>query len=279
LATQPQIGEWKALSEDQLMAAMGGGEYKGRRAFVRCLQSVAGSFPTLSEPMRLMIRWSAQQMERFGREQTELESMLEKVGQDRLSVQTLKRRRGIGTITATGMVAEMIDVRRFPAEDNLASYSGLGKVQDNSGERERMQKALSYNRRLKDLFMSAAMNVVRFDPDSHLAGYHRNLVKRGMQEQEATKRVARALVRVIYRELMGLVEAKPERPAAQEQEEGQSGVASGQSRSDKRHLSNTPPRSPRTSKARRQAPVKRTAKRRSSGKVVNGGRARLKESA
>ena len=280
LATRPQIGEWQGLSEDALMEWMGGGEYKGRRAFVRQLQSVAGTFPQLSQPMTLMIRWSAQQLERFGREQTELESMLEKVGQERLTVRTLKRRRGIGTITATGMIGEMVDVRRFPAEDNLASYSGLGKVQDNSGERERMKEALKYNRRLKDLFMSAAMNVVRFDPDSHLAGYHRNLVKRGMQELEATKRVARALVRVIYRELMALIDVDSEAtPAAEEQQEGRSGVASGQGRGDKQHLSDTPLRSPRTSKARRQERVNRTTKRRSSGKVVNGRRARLKKSA
>jgi hypothetical protein len=106
LATEPQIGQWKQLSEDELMEAMGGGEYKGRRVFVRQLQSVAPRFPELSRSMTLMIRWSAQQLERFKREQTELESMLEKLSEDRATVQTLRRRRGIGTITAAGMTAE-----------------------------------------------------------------------------------------------------------------------------------------------------------------------------
>ena len=61
-----------------------------------------------------------------------------------------------------------------------------------------------FNHRLKDTFMTAAWNVVHYNPDSHVAGYHRNLVKAGMSPLAATKRVARALVRVIYRKLSTL---------------------------------------------------------------------------
>ena len=89
--------------------------------------------------------------------------------------------------------------------------------------------------------MTAAMNAVHFDPNSHLAGYHRNLVKRGMAPTEATKRVARALLRVIYRELTALVQAEPAAPATTTGKTGQSDVASGRGRGDKQHLSNTPP--------------------------------------
>ena len=47
----------------------------------------------------------------------------------------------------------------------------------------------------------AARNYVMFNPDSHLSGYHRNLIKSGVKKNEARKRVARALVRVIFRKL------------------------------------------------------------------------------
>jgi transposase len=282
LATKPQIGQWKELSEDELMEAMGGGEYKGRRAFVRQLMTITASFPVLSRWMSLVIRRSAQQVQMFKGEEVELESALEEVGLERPAVQRLKQMRGIGTLTASGMVAEIIDIRRFPSEDNLASYSGLGRVEDKTGDREKMKKARKYNRRLKDLFMTAAMNVVHFDSNSHLAGYHRNFVKRGMEPTEATKRVARALVRVIYRQLMGLIEAERQAPAAKGQQEGQSGVASGRGRGDKQHLSNTPLRSPKLSRARRRERVKRTTgetRRTSSAKAVNRGRVPLKKSA
>jgi hypothetical protein len=84
LGAKPQLGEWKELSEEQLMEGMGGGEYKGRRAFVRQLRSIAPSFPTLSAPMTFVIRSSAGQVQRLKGEQTELESMLEGLSRDRV---------------------------------------------------------------------------------------------------------------------------------------------------------------------------------------------------
>jgi len=184
--------------------------------------------------------------------------------------------------TPRSLNAEIIDIRRFPSEDNLASYSGLGKVEYNTGDRERMKAARKYNRRLKDLLMTAAMNAVHFDPNSHLAGYHRNLVKRGMEPTEATKRVARALVRVIYRELLALVQANPAALATTMGKTGQSDVASGRGRGDKQHLTNTPLRSRKVRRACRRPRVKRTAgvtARTSSSKPPKRRRARLEENA
>jgi len=218
----------------------------------------------------------------FKREQVELESALEEIGLERLPVQSLRRTRGIGTIIGSGLIAEMIDVRRFPSEDNLASYSGLGRVEDKTGERESTRRARKYNRRLKDLFMTAALKVVQFDPNSHLAGYHRNLVKKGMEPTEATKRVARALVRVIYRELMALVDAKGDQQTAEAEAKGQSGVASGRGRGDKQRLSNTPPSSPKDNETRASTRVKKASGVRrplSSRTVASARRARLRKSA
>jgi hypothetical protein len=100
--------------------------------------------------------------------------------------------------------------------------------------------------------MTAARNVVFFNPDSHLAGYYRNLVKAGMSPLAATKRVARALVRVIYRKLSSLlvtVEAA-HAPTGDEQEEGESGMASGSTRSGQSHTSDISLSSPRNNRAR-----------------------------
>jgi transposase len=282
LGTKPQIGEWKELCEDELMEGMGGGEYKGRRAFVGQLMRITGKLPDLTESMCLVIRSSARQVQMFKGEQVELERALERIGLQRPGVQRLRQMRGIGRVTASGTVAEVIDIRRFASEDNLASYSGLGRVENKTGEGQNMKKARGYNRRLKDLFMTAAINVVHFDPNSHLAGYHRNLVKRGMEPTEATKRVARALVRVIYRELRAVVQAELDSPAARNEETGQSDVANGRGRGDKQHLSNTPLRSPKLSRARRAERGKRggkEARRASSAKGPKGRRVRLEKSA
>ena len=257
LSTKSQIGEWKGLSEQELMQATGGGEYKGRREFVRQLLTVAGSFPHLSEAMTFVIKCSAQQLQRLKREQSELKRMLEEVSRSLLSVQSLEQKAGIGTITATGMIAEIIDIRRFPSQNNLAGYSGLGQVQHNTGERVSMRTSRMYNRRLTDFFMTAAVNVVHYDPASHLAAYHRSLLKKGMKPTEAVKRVARALVRVIYRQLMALVETDSQAGDGAKKE-AESGVASGTSRGVKQRQSNTPLRPRKISTAHTAERVKKT---------------------
>ena len=152
-------------------------------------------------------------------------------------------------------------------------------MEDKTGDREIMKKARKYNRRPKDLFMTGAIDVARNDFNSHLAGYHRNLVKRGMEPTEATKRVARALVKVFYRELIGLIQADGQESELKSSQEGQSGVASGRGRGDKQHLSNTPPRSQNTSRTRPRGQVKRPAGRTTSTGVVRTKRVRLEERA
>jgi len=260
LSQKPDLGQWKALSEQQMLEAMGGGKYKGRQNLIEQLHKLAGVFTSVSAPMALMIRSSAEQIQRFKREQAEITKMLEVVTADTMAVQALTQTRGIATITAATMIAEIVDIRRFPREDSLACYSGLGMREHSTGETLRMVRSQLFNHRLKDAFMTAARNVVLYNPDSHLAGYHRNLMKAGMSSMEATKRAARALVRVIYRKLLALIKEQNTEATAQEAgEKGEGDMANGSLRSDQSHTSDISPSSPHTSKARATKNVKRTA--------------------
>ncbi|MGO9308593.1 MAG: transposase, partial [Spirochaetia bacterium] len=168
----------------------------------------------------------------------------------------LQETRGISTITSATMIAEIVDIRRFAREDSLACYCGLGMREHSTGESVRMVPTQLFNHRLKDAFMTAAWNVVRCNPDSHLAGYHRNLIKAGMSPLAATKRVARALVRVIYRKLSALTAGTTEAPTKDEQQEGESGMASGSTRSGQGHTSDISLSSPRNHRPRDVKEVK-----------------------
>ena len=256
LISKPHIGEWKDLSESQMREAMGGGDYKGRGELIAQLQEAAASFPSVSAGIAMVIRHSAGQIQRFKAEQGELVRMLDSLTESNRAVQCLKSRRGIATLTAAKMVAEIIDIRRFPREDSLACYSGLGMREHSTGNTTMMVPTRLFNHRLKDAFMTAARNVVLYDPGSHLAGYYRNLVKAGMRPLEATKRAARALVRVIYRELSGLTETKPEDVEQKRAKEGEGDMASGVTRSGRSRKSNISPSSPRVSKSKRTKKVK-----------------------
>ena len=165
----------------------------------------------------------------------EIESMLEKITKYNKNVQALVKHKGIGTLTSSTINAEIIDIRRFVKDGNLASYAGLVKKEHStgfskSGSNNTMRNNLMYNRRLKNAFMTAAKNFVQYNPDSHLSGYYRNLIKRGMSVTEARKRVARALVRVIFRLLYSLIDKELE--GLEERFGRESDMANGLSQKD-----------------------------------------------
>jgi transposase len=259
LSQYPNLGEWKDLSDEELLAAMGGNQ-NGRRELITQLRKVVGNLTPVTPAMALMIQDSARNLQRLRREEEDIRKMLEELTKDSPAVQALKEKRGIGTITAATMIAEIIDIRRFAREDSLACYGGLGMKEHSTGDTTRMVPSQLFNHRLKDAFMTAARNYVLFNPDSHLAGYYRNLLKAGMTALEATKRVARALVRVIFRELYALQQTEANIPEAEVAKEGENDVASGVTRSERSHSSNTSP----SSLTSKQAPLARKVKVRSS---------------
>lgn len=237
-AEKPDIFEWKTLSEADFLGAMGGRNYKGRTQLIRELQKVSHSFQPITPPLVFMIRNAAQKIRLIKQQLADTVTMLKALTKDNNGVKALEEYAGIGAITASTLVAEIINIKRFSTNDNLASYSGLGMKEHSTGNNVKLVPSRMYNRRLKDTFMTVAKNFVHYNPASHLAGYYKNLVKGGMSFTEARKRVARALVRVIFKRLNVLTEEEiylhPER------EKRESGMASGNTRSETIHMSNIP---------------------------------------
>ena len=87
---------------------------------------MARNLTAVTPAMALMIQDSARNIQRLKREEDDIRKMLEELTKNSPAVQTLKEKRGIGTVTAATMIAEIIDIRRFAREDNLAGYSGTG---------------------------------------------------------------------------------------------------------------------------------------------------------
>ena len=101
------------------------------------------------------------------------------------------------------------------------------------------------------------------------AGCYRNLVKAGMQPLEATKRVPRALVRVIFGVLSTLNESKATDVEQEILKEGERDMASSVTRGDQGRKSNISPSSQRLDKSKSTKSVK-TSK--AQGARTNGGR-------
>lgn len=234
LKQKPDLFEWKSLSTEGFSAAMGGGHYRGREKLIESLQKLSAVFAPTPDAVSLMIKNSAQTIRQIKQQMSGVQKMIAKITADNPTVKALEEKRGISVITAATMVAEIIDIRRFVNDDRLASYVGLARIEYSTGDRSKMIPSQQFNHRLKDIFMTAARNFVRYNPDSHLAGYFRNLVKSGMKVNEAYKRVARALVRMIFRKLRFLVAE-----GSGEDKRSESDMASGlESRGDLCRMSN-----------------------------------------
>ena len=126
LAAKPDIGEWKKLSDEELLAAMSTRSSPARRRIIQELRKISASFPSMTAAMAMMISTGAEQIGWFKRKEREITKILEQITQGNAAVQALRSIRGIGTVTSTAMLAEIIDIRRFAREDSLACYSGLG---------------------------------------------------------------------------------------------------------------------------------------------------------
>ena len=243
LAEKPNIYEWKTLSVADYMTAMGGRNYDGRKKLIEQLQKVSKSFRPVSPAITMMIKNGAAQIILMKQHLREINSMILKLTKDNRAVQALSQHKGIGVLTSSIINAEIVDIRRFVKDDNLASYSGLARKQYSTGDNDKEIRSRFYNRRLKDAFMTAARSFVTFNPDSHLAGYYRNLVKDGMKKTEARKRVARALARLFFRQLYMTIELDSLDMTELIVKGDERDMANGISRCDKDH-SNISPSSP-----------------------------------
>jgi hypothetical protein len=209
LASKPDPSEWQDCTEVELLEAMGGRTQRGIVEKIMKIKEMAHTISSEDRSLSILIKSKASHILFLKQQLKDILNELKKKEEDNEAIQNLTEIKGIGITTSATIVAEIIDIRRFIKDDNLASYSGLGRKTNNTGDSKNEMKMCFFNRRLKNAFITAAKNFVRFNPDHHLTGYYTYLInvsKRNMKKTEAYKRVARSLVRIIFKRLNGLLE-------------------------------------------------------------------------
>ncbi|MFP4364609.1 MAG: transposase [Spirochaetia bacterium] len=198
ILAKPDINSWCKLSFKELKDIIGNGV---RDKNVEILLEVSKKTQPMGSISQLLLQQAAEDVQRLSAQKSKLTQLLDTCFNDIPEIEMLKKIKGFGPILSTGIVAEVIDIRRFANNNNLASYSGLGRVLKMTGKNGREVPVKRYNKRLKDYFIKAAKSFIMYNPDSHLAAYYWYLRKKKMKPTEALKRVARALVRRLYRYL------------------------------------------------------------------------------
>ncbi|OFD58315.1 transposase [Bacillus mycoides] len=129
---------------------------------------------------------------------------------------------GIELVTASALIAEIGDVRRFPNANKLARFAGIAPVYFGSGGKGKTHKSKQGNRALHALFYNLAVQQVQVAKGSKMPrnpvfhAYYQKKLKEGKTKGQALVCIMRRLVNIIY----GMMKHKTayELPVVQEKE-------------------------------------------------------------
>lgn len=133
-------------------------------------------------------------------------SRQDKVGKKQLTGQKppLTSMKGIDTIMAAKIIAEIGDINRFSSANALASYAGVAPVTYASGLTNVQYANKRGNRTLNEIFFRLAMGFTCLRGSQKVAVnpffyeyYHRKIAE-GKTKKQALKCVQRRLVNIIY---------------------------------------------------------------------------------
>ncbi|CAM4187145.1 IS110 family transposase [Bacillus albus] len=111
---------------------------------------------------------------------------------------------GIELVTASALIAEIGDVRRFPNANKLARFAGIAPVYFGSGGKGKVHKSKQGNRALHALFYNLAVQQVQVAKGSKLPrnpvfhAYYQKKLKEGKTKGQALVCIMRRLVNIVY---------------------------------------------------------------------------------
>ncbi|WP_102691527.1 IS110 family RNA-guided transposase [Rummeliibacillus pycnus] len=111
---------------------------------------------------------------------------------------------GIELVTASALIAEIGDIRRFPNANKLARFAGIAPVYFGSGGKGKEQKSKQGNRVLHGLFYNLAVQQVQVAKGSKLPrnpvfyAYYQRKQKEGKTKGQALVCIMRRLVNIVY---------------------------------------------------------------------------------
>ena len=205
----PNISDWPSLSFAEYKQVTKTHDIPNSRYAHATLVEIAKQMTTSGSadtPVSFVLKNMAERILLLTTQIEELNKIISTVVKGNLFVEKLTEYAGISNTIAAKIVAEIIDIRRFPNDDHLASYSGLGMRSHSTGDGHTMVKSYAYNHRLKDALMQAVKEIVVHNPDLHLTGYFRSLRKDGKIYCEAIKRTSRGFCRKLFKAFREITE-------------------------------------------------------------------------
>jgi transposase len=121
---------------------------------------------------------------------------------------------GVNTATASKLIAEIGDIRRFPNADKLARFAGVAPVKFSSAGKGKEQSSKQGNRQLHGLFYFLAVSMVTVPKSGRpnqpvFYAYYQRKISEGKTKSQALVCIMRRLVNIIYGMMKNKTEYRP----------------------------------------------------------------------
>jgi len=129
----------------------------------------------------------------------QLDERIEKLSESIEAIGYLESIKGCATKTASRLLGEIGRVEWFDSHNELAAYLGVACVDHQSGDQDGAKPVYPSNTLGKECMMNLAGKMIQHDPESRR--YYDKKRDEGKRHFDALRRVARQLVKIIYRML------------------------------------------------------------------------------
>ena len=147
---------------------------------------------------RAILELALRQLEAVERELADLERLIISLGRELPGLRRLLQIRGLGLVSAIGILAEIGDVAWFPGARQLAAYAGLvASVRQSNRTEHRGRITKQGRKRLRTLLIQAVLVLITGQRRNPLAEFYR-LKKQEKGSGKALCAAARKLLGVIY---------------------------------------------------------------------------------
>jgi len=121
---------------------------------------------------------------------------------------------GVNIATASKLIAEIGDIRRFPNADKLARYAGVAPIKFSSAGKGKEQSSRQGNRQLHGLFYFLAVSMVTVPKSGKpnqpiFYAYYQRKISEGKTKSQALVCIMRRLVNIIYGMMKNKTEYRP----------------------------------------------------------------------
>ncbi|MDP4093569.1 MAG: IS110 family transposase [Bacillota bacterium] len=189
--------------EDFLREVSGNKQWKGRaEKILECVNRDGKTTTEYQDYRDMAVKSGISQIRNNIKELESLEAVLEDfLGKFDYKLGSM---RGIDTITAAELIAEIGDISRFPNAAKLAKYAGIAPITYSSGTTDKQHADFHGNRQLNSLFfriavavtMTAGKNKKIINPFFY--NYFQKKMAEGKTKKQALKCVQRMLVNIIW---------------------------------------------------------------------------------